>query len=290
MVIKDNQNNLSNYSGKWAPSAIQYFYEGKFRKKRLNINTVFINPFDSFLFHNNASFRREWFDNHIVNISQNYKKLLKQFNRILKQRNFLLKNKPYQYLEQIRAIDLTFSEVIKEIYIHKTDFMRDLNDFCDQIFKKIFCESHTLEIDFDRSFQEKNSNEIYNALQSKLVSDLENGHTSKGPHRDDFVLLFDGLNSYEFCSLGQQKMAYLSLLFAYIELFRYKFKTFPIVLIDDVSGELDKHRLEKLIRYLEKKHFQVLITTANEQFMEGLESINNANKLLVNNGEIVNKK
>jgi DNA replication and repair protein RecF len=75
-------------------------------------------------------------------------------------------------------------------------------------------------------------------------------------------------------------MSYLSLIFAYIELFRYKFNSYPIVLIDDVSGELDSRRWRNLIHYLEAKNFQVMITTANESFKNELEKINNSKKYI----------
>ena len=81
-------------------------------------------------------------------------------------------------------------------------------------------------------------------------------------------------------------MSYLSLLFAYISLFRYKFNSFPIVLLDDVSGELDGLRWKRLITYLEKSEFQVFITTANERFKIELEKIEGANKLLVTKGKV----
>ena len=79
-------------------------------------------------------------------------------------------------------------------------------------------------------------------------------------------------------------MAYLSLLFAYIKLFRYKFSCYPIVLIDDVSGELDKFRWQKLVDFLGRSDFQVLITTANEAFKEELEKIAGTKKISVDAG------
>jgi DNA replication and repair protein RecF len=84
-------------------------------------------------------------------------------------------------------------------------------------------------------------------------------------------------------------MSYLSLLFAYIELFRYKYSSYPIVLIDDVSGELDQHRWRRLVEYLEKSQFQVLVTTANEKFKEELERIEGANKIHIKNGSIISQ-
>ena len=62
--------------------------------------------------------------------------------------------------------------------------------------------------------------------------------------------------------------------------------SFPIVLIDDVSGELDKLRWRRLIKYLEHSQFQVLITTANEKFKEELEKINGAKKIYVEAGSV----
>ena len=81
-------------------------------------------------------------------------------------------------------------------------------------------------------------------------------------------------------------MSYLSLVFAYIELFRYKFNSYPIVLIDDISGELDKDRWQKLVDHLDKKKFQVLITTANESFKNKLEKIKDVRKIYISSGKI----
>ena len=82
-------------------------------------------------------------------------------------------------------------------------------------------------------------------------------------------------------------MSYLSLLFAYIKLFRYKIRAYPIVLIDDVSGELDRVTWQKLIAYLDKCEFQVLITTANEKFKEELEKIESAKQIFISKGSLL---
>ena len=76
----------------------------------------------------------------------------------------------------------------------------------------------------------------------------------------------------------------MSLLFAYINLFRYKFREFPIVLIDDVSGELDSIRLDLLINYLFKADYQVILTTANKEFEQRLQSFGKVNLINVKDG------
>ena len=121
-------------------------------------------------------------------------------------------------------------------------------------------------------------------LRENFEKDRVMGVTTYGIHKDDYLLLFDQFLATEFCSLGQQKTSFLSLVFAYISLFRYKFNSFPIVLIDDVSGELDQLRWKNLVEYLERCSFQVLITTANEKFKEELLRIDSAQKLKVEAG------
>jgi DNA replication and repair protein RecF len=51
---------------------------------------------------------------------------------------------------------------------------------------------------------------------------------------------------------------------------------------------LDGQRWKNLIQYLETKQFQVLITTANENFRKELEMISNSKKFLIENGTLIN--
>ena len=139
-------------------------------------------------------------------------------------------------------------------------------------------------MDLDSIFVHWDAQKIFDFYRHQENTDIKAKVTQVGIHRDDFIFSFDGLNAFEFCSLGQQKMAFLSLIFAYIELFRYKFSSYPIVLMDDVSGELDSQRWKNLIEYLETKSFQVLITTANENFGKELELIPDSKKFYIEHG------
>ena len=61
---------------------------------------------------------------------------------------------------------------------------------------------------------------------------------------------------------------------------------YPIVLLDDISGELDKLRWQRLVQYFEDKKFQIIITTANEKFKEELDKIKETKKFLVSSGKV----
>jgi DNA replication and repair protein RecF len=285
-VFRSEEDKQVSLSGKMNQDASLFYMDGKPVKRVTNIKMVFINPFDSYSFHNIPGFRRTWFDQHISMLSKDYKKALSKYTTALRFRNNLLSKKPPYYRDQINAIDKEIARHSVIIINERIQFLDDMHKYCGEIFRDIFSEEHDLRISLDSKFLNLNEEAIFNALQERLVKDDLIGRTTWGVHKDDYVLLFDGLNSFDYCSLGQQKMSFLSLLFAYIKLFRYKFNSYPIVLIDDVSGELDKYRWRNLVSYLEKSNFQVLITTANEKFKEELDRIEDANRIFISSGSI----
>lgn len=287
VFITENNQRIT-LSGKVNSKESSWSLNGKPAKSKPKIASVFINPFDSYAFHTIPAFRRSWVDQYLSLISKEYKDSFARYNQALKFRNTLLSNKPTSYLQQIEAIDGQLAHYSKICTDLRLEFVDQLRPYCKQTFKLIFEESHDLEVKLDSRFANATQEEIRQFYRENLQKDDIIGRTSYGIHRDDYLFLFDGFNSFEFCSLGQQKMSYLSLIFAYIELFRYKFSSYPIVLIDDVSGELDSRRWRNLIGYLEAKNFQVMITTANESFKQELEKIDHSNKIYVDGGLLRN--
>lgn len=286
-VFENSNHDKISYSSKMTNDSILWFVDGAPAKKKLDIKIVFINPFDSYGFHNSASDRREWLDYFLSQLDNNYKKSLSKYTQALRFRNTLLSKKPSKFKEQIIASDGELSMLSMYLTARRVEFLKEIEPFIADTFQQIFSEKHNLQISLDSRIISLSAVNVQKIFLNNLETDCERGHTSYGPHKDDYVLLFDGLNSFDFCSLGQQKMSYLSLLFAYIELFRYKYMSYPIVLIDDVSGELDQHRWRRLVEYLEKREFQVLITTANEKFKEELDRISGANKIHIKNGSVI---
>ena len=169
---------------------------------------------------------------------------------------------------------------------YRQQFVEEISPLIGKTFNELFSEEHHLEILLDTKIVSLEKKFYIELCEKNRMKDEALGYTYYGIHKDDYVLLFDGLNSFDFCSLGQQKMSYLSLLFAYIQLFRYKFNSFPIVMMDDVSGELDEIRWQRLVEYLSNKKFQVLVTTANDGFRKTLESIEEVLEMKVTSGVV----
>ncbi len=98
------------------------------------------------------------------------------------------------------------------------------------------------------------------ALENNLEADERAGFTTIGPHRDDFELLISGLNAAEFASEGQQRTLAIAMQMAQGSLLQEETGKAPILLVDDVFGELDTRRRQALLSILPAEA-QVFITT-----------------------------
>lgn len=117
----------------------------------------------------------------------------------------------------------------------------------------------------DMSFEE--------AVKKNRNRDIKFKSTSAGPHRDDVCFRTDGIDIRKFGSQGQQRTAALSLKLSEIELVRMLIKDTPILLLDDVLSELDKHRQNYLLDSIHD--IQTVITcTGLDEFVNHRFSIN----------------
>ena len=97
--------------------------------------------------------------------------------------------------------------------------------------------------------------------------------TSVGPHRDDICFMTGDLDIRRFGSQGQQRTAALSLKLSEIELVKKTIHDTPILLLDDVLSELDKHRQNYLLDSI--YDIQTLITcTGVEDFVNHRFEVN----------------
>jgi len=271
-----------------SPKSVQYSHNGKIENKKPDIKSIFINPFDAYEFFNTPKKRRDWFDEHLSKIDSQYKKTLKRYNLTLKQKNVLIFKKPNSYEKQIKALNHELATNIVLITQMRVKFLEELKKYYSDTFKKIFDETCNLSFVLESSVAKNSIESTLEFLNNNIQKELLIGKSQYGIHKDNYLVFFNGLNAIDYCSIGQQKMSYFSLIFAYIELFRYKSSTFPMILMDDISGELDDDRWDKLITHLYDLNLQVIITTANIKFKEKLLNLSKVKILNVVNGNVEN--
>jgi DNA replication and repair protein RecF len=104
---------------------------------------------------------------------------------------------------------------------------------------------------------------IREALVARLPRDRERGFTSVGPHADDLSLTLGGRSARAYASQGQSRAVVLGWKIAEIENVRAAFGRPPLLLLDDVSSELDPERNAFLMHTLAVSGAQVLLTTTD---------------------------
>jgi DNA replication and repair protein RecF len=98
------------------------------------------------------------------------------------------------------------------------------------------------DISFKPNQEAESESDFAASLRSSRKRDEIMGSTQKGPHRDDFNLALKVGGAKEYASDGQQRGLCVALRIAQASLFRKALNVAPVLLVDDVLGELDPHR------------------------------------------------
>ncbi len=106
------------------------------------------------------------------------------------------------------------------------------------------------------------------ALQRGRVSDARRGSAGVGPHRDELTLAIDGHAVRGVASQGQHRAVTLALKSAEIEVVGTARGVRPILLLDDVSSELDRARTVALFGFLREQRGQVFLTTTRPELID----------------------
>ena len=107
--------------------------------------------------------------------------------------------------------------------------------------------------------------ELTRELGDRRDSDLGRGYTGHGPHLDELALRADGRQLRRYGSQGQQRVGLLALLFAEHDALVADGRPPPLMLLDDVTSELDPERRAALCERLEAGGGQALITAATRE-------------------------
>lgn len=106
-------------------------------------------------------------------------------------------------------------------------------------------------------------------LARRRGQDERRGSASFGPHRDELALALEGRPARTHASQGQQRLLALALTLAELDCVREARAVEPLLLLDDVSSELDPARTEAVHGLLERAVGQVFVTTTRPELIGG---------------------
>ena len=103
--------------------------------------------------------------------------------------------------------------------------------------------------------------EALSELRADRPADAQRQSARFGPHRDDLVLSLGGRRARVVASQGQHRAITLALKAAEVATIGRARGLSPILLLDDVSSELDAERTDALFAFLTEQRGQVFVTT-----------------------------
>ncbi len=227
------------------------------------LNAVVFSPDDTGMVRMGPESRRRFLDRAVYMGDIRYLHCWHSYQRILKQRNHLLKSS-----ERI-GLDIwteKLAETGAEVIECRQRFIAILDGKLQKYYATIAGDSETSRLVYQpegirSTVREAIREELLELFKRHERSDERYGTTTSGPHRDDLAFLLDDRSLKAFGSQGQQKSFVLALKMAEMDNLNEIFGEAPLLLLDDMSSELDARRNQNLMEFLTTREIQVFITT-----------------------------
>lgn len=187
-----------------------------------------------------------------------YHDALRSYTRALRSRNHLLRAKPYSR-SRVTAYDPILSEQGGRVSAGRAGLIEALSPKFQHFLREISGQSDSGELRYDPVSSEA----LTERLRCSLTDDERLGTTTTGPHRDDLHLLLGG-HPATIGSEGQWRTAALALKLALAEVLESIHGSPPILLLDDIFGELDADRRAQLAAALPPGAQRIATTTNAE--------------------------
>jgi len=230
------------------------------------LNVVVIAPHDLGIVTGPPAVRRRVLDMQIAQVDRTYLATLQRYGEALRQKNALLKRSHdektldafnQRLIEYGVDIAATRARVTKRMALLGRLYLRRITDGVEELSAEYRSEiSGPDTATMQTRFAER--------LRAAGAREARLGYALVGPHRDDVVFRVNGVDVRRFGSEGQRRSAVIAVRMAEYELIRARIGEAPVVLIDDVTAELDPFRRRAFMPLLEGRG-QVFVASADEQ-------------------------
>lgn len=246
-----------------------------------NLNVVIFTPDDINILKGGPQNRRRFLDIMISQLRPNYMHILNLYLKTIEQRNKYLRQIKEEHKDEnlLEIWDEKLAEYAIKIYEYRKEFIEKIIKKINIIHKNITNGEEQIELEY---ITECDSKEKYlKLLKERRKLDIIKGFTTKGIHRDDFVIYINKKDIKIFGSQGQNRTAMLSLKLAELQVIYDEIGEYPILLLDDFMSELDKTRRKNFLENIEGT--QVIITGTEKLDIENLEYL----EYNVSNGKVL---
>ena len=229
------------------------------------LSVVLFHPGDLGLSSGSPEPRRAFLDRIGEQVDATYGPTLARYTKALRSRNRLLKGERVDR-RSIAAYDEVLADAGARIGRARAALVEDLAPLTERAFGEVAGEALPLEVRYQpRVAPEVDA--LRRALEESFAKDRARGFTAEGPHGDDLSLRVRAVAARHHASQGQHRAIVLALKVAELDVLTRKVGRVPILLLDDVSSELDRSRNRRLFALLARLGGQVFLTTTHPEFI-----------------------
>lgn len=291
-VFLRNRSKVVKVNGKSISRGVDYFGE---------LAVILFSPETLKLVQAGPEARRRFMDTAISRLDRRYLLDLKEYKQILEQRNRLLRLAQGGRMgkKALSAWNEQLASTGSRILQKRTQYLTDFAPTSAGVFENLFRKKQALRIVYRSSLYRRFRQEVQieplpllreRFLEGIALSEKEEarlGVTQLGPHLDDLVFEVAGRPAKPFVSQGEGRILALSLSIGEAILYRKKKGVFPVLLLDDITSELDRRHQEVLGEHLLRLG-QVFLTTSHDGIT--LKTLQCPSVFRVQKGEIVLEK
>ncbi len=235
---------------------------------------VAFTPEDLALINEGPEVRRNFVDLCYSQLTPRAVGAVRRYQMILQQRNAVLKQALPAAAAQayLDVWDRQLAKTGAYLTVQRSRYLQQLAAVCTELYGAISAQQEAVTLryqanvfgrdpDFSDCTEEQLVAQYYEKLVRAREEDRALGFTTCGVHRDEMQILINGVSAREFGSQGQKKSLALTLRLAHAQIYARKWKQTPLILLDDVMGELDQNRQQ--VVYTIVKDMQVFLTTCH---------------------------
>lgn len=227
----------------------QLWYDGK-RVNRLadhvgRFPTVVFSSQDLQLIRGAPGPRRRWLDLTLAAMDPDYLNALQAYSRALDGRNILLRKRDAGAARELTAFERTLAPAGARIVALRDLRLAELAALTAAAYGRMSEGSEPATLRYESALRGVDAGAFLALLESGRARDLQAGATLTGPHRDDLRFEVAGASAKDFASEGQQRSLMLALRLAQAAWFHQCSRVRPVLLADDVLGELDPVRRDR---------------------------------------------
>jgi len=209
--------------------------------------------------------RRRLLDRAVLNRHPAHLTDSREYLRALRSRNHLLRQ--HADPELLESFDEPLVRLGARIRARREELLVELRPLAAKAFAEVARGEAPLEL--QPPAPDTSEQALRDALQKRLPRDRERGFTSMGPHADDLGIQVGERAARLYASQGQSRAIVLAFKIGEIENLRRTQGRAPLLLLDDVSSELDPERNAFLMAYLASLHGQGVLTTTDPKLIPG---------------------